>query len=155
MKCYECLIDANVTKKESDIPECVVNSNNFGNSVTCPTPDHFCMSVHAGIEFDQFLVQKYHRHKYFHTSVIRYLSLVIILFQILQNWNILSECVLFHPELQTEHAKMLQFQRLESGKYAHAPLICATRQQTLITVQHTCLIYYFTLKSFICLFIHK
>ena len=48
MKCYECLIDANATKKASDIPDCVVNSNNFGNPVTCPSPDHFCMSVHAG-----------------------------------------------------------------------------------------------------------
>ena len=58
MKCYECLIDANATKKESDIPDCVVNSNNFGNSVTCPSPDHFCMSVHAGNEFYKFLFQK-------------------------------------------------------------------------------------------------
>lgn len=57
MKCYECLIDANATKKESDIPDCVVNSNNFGNSVTCPSPDHFCMSVHAGNEFGRVTIQ--------------------------------------------------------------------------------------------------
>ena len=78
MKCYECLIDANATKKESDIPDCVVNSNNFGNSVTCPSPDHFCMSVHAGNEFDQFGFQKYYRYfEYLHTSYIRYLIMVI------------------------------------------------------------------------------
>ena len=48
IKCYDCNIDTNTTITANDIPDCLVNANNYGNLKTCPSPNHFCMSVHVG-----------------------------------------------------------------------------------------------------------
>lgn len=49
IKCYDCTIDTNTTKTVNDIPDCVVNEYNLGNVITCPSSNHFCMSVHVGM----------------------------------------------------------------------------------------------------------
>ena len=48
IKCYDCTIDTNATESVNDIPDCVVNEQNLGELIECPSSNHFCMSVHVG-----------------------------------------------------------------------------------------------------------